>query len=286
MSPLYFLETAFSPPPKVGDTMVSDHQLKTLYTEAYTFLEDRIGREALENKLSYYRQYKVTGMHEVCWHLVRSLKNKRNMGQTIGDIELLAPFLFHFDPAATHFHYGDDWRLLFEEIQNKHKPPGPMNIENQNSYWVIFTKGIVSGAAFLSRFDSFEAFDGFVNSFAFNDLSLAALPILLDQEMYGLGFPLACDFLKECGYQDYAKPDVHITGILFESGLVSSRDNYEVFRTMVRIGRASGELPVIVDYVLWMIGSGRFTAEPGRITRQKQAFLQHIRPKLNLKDQL
>jgi hypothetical protein len=84
---------------------------------------------------------------------------------------------------------------LFADIKEKHTPPGPMDINKPISYWAIFCKGILSGAELLSQFDSFESFDEFVNSFAFNDISIAALPILLDQEIYGMGFPLGCDWL-------------------------------------------------------------------------------------------
>ena len=78
-------------------------------------------------------------------------------------------------------------------IKEKHTPPGPMDINKSNSYWAIFTKGVLSGAESLPQIDSFKAFDEFVNSFAFNDVSIAALPILLDQKIYGMGFPLACE---------------------------------------------------------------------------------------------
>ncbi len=50
------------------------------------------------------------------------------------------------------------------------------------------------GTVFLSRFDSFEYFDLFVSSFNFNDIAITGLPILLDQEIYGMGFPLGCDW--------------------------------------------------------------------------------------------
>ena len=100
--------------------MVSNHKLKTLYTGAYNFLQERIGQKTLEDRLDHYRHYKATNMQDVFWHMVRSLKNKRNMGQTIGDIDALSPFLFDFDPAETYSHYGDDWTLLFKKIQNKY----------------------------------------------------------------------------------------------------------------------------------------------------------------------
>ncbi len=55
--------------------------------------------------------------------------------------------------------------------------------------------------------------------------------MLLDAEIFGYGFPLACDFLKEIGYVDYGKPDVHLKNIFCELGLVDEGDDYKVFKT-------------------------------------------------------
>ncbi len=158
-----------------------------------------------------------------------------------------------------------------------------MNITNGSSYWVLFCKGILSGAEFLSRFESFNSFDEFVNSFTFNDLSIAELPILLDQEIYGMGFPLGCDWLKEMGYTNYAKPDTHTIDILYGTGVAPSQDNYVVYRAMVRMGRINNEVPAVIDRLLWFIGSGRYVDEHDKITRQKAGFIRLLRPKLNAK---
>ena len=263
--------------------MTSDHKFQILYAAAYDYLESKIGKEALEQKLNHYRQYKVDNMNDVFWYQVNSLTNKVSMRSTIGAIDPLESFLFGFDPWQTHAHYEGNWKKLFKTIQNNHTPPGPMNINKSNSYWAIFTKGILSGAGFLSRFDSFESFDEFVNSFTFNDISIAALPILLDQEIYGMGFPLGCDWLKEIGYTNYAKPDTHTIDILYETGVAPSQDNYVVYRAMVRMGRINDELPAVIDRLLWFIGSGKYVDEHDKITRQKAGFIQLLRPKLGAK---
>ncbi len=161
--------------------MAPDRKFKMLYAAAYDYLESKIGKEALEQKLDHYRHYKVDNIHDVFWHLLNSLTNKVGMRATIGDIDPLEPFLFSFDPWQTQSHYQDDWKQLLTEIKKNHTAPGPMDINMPISYWAIFCKGILSGAEFLSQFESFKSFDEFVNSFAFNDLSIAALPILLDQ---------------------------------------------------------------------------------------------------------
>ncbi len=260
--------------------MTSDRKLKTLYIGAYDFLKQRMGKEALEHKLNHYRQYRAETMQDVFWHMLNSLTNKVGMRATIGDIDPLGAFLFNFDPYQTYAHYNDDWRKLFKIIKNNHTPPGPMKMKKENSFWAIFCKGILSGAEFLTTFDSFESFDKFVFSFSFNDISIAGLPILIDNEVYGMGFPLACDFLKELGYRNYGKPDTHTITILYEIGVAPSRSVYDIFKTMVKVAKANDQTTVIVDYILWLIGSGKYVGENETIVRQKQAFIQEIKPKL------
>ena len=263
--------------------MTRDRKYKILYMAAYDYLESKIGKDALEHKLNHYRHYKVDNLYDVFWHLLSSLTNKAGMRATIGDIDPLGPFLFDFDPGKCHNHYGNNWRLLFETIHRHHKPPGPMNIKNEGSYWVIFCKAILSGAEFLSRFESFAAFDEFVNGFGFNDIAVAGLPILLEREIYGMGFPLACDWLKEMGYGNYAKPDTHTIDILHGTNVARSRGIYDVFKSLVQMARVNDELPSVVDRVLWLIGSGKYVGENEKITRQKAAFIRQIQPILNPK---
>jgi hypothetical protein len=262
-------------------TMKTDLKLKALYKCAYNYLKSKIGRDALERKLNHYRHHKANNMQDLFWYMLNSLTNKVGMRATIGDIDLLEPYLFNFDPYQTHDHYRDDWQILFKRIRDNYTPPGPMNIKNKNSYWVIFCKGILSGAEFLSGFESYDAFDDFVNGFTFNDLSISALPILLDQEIYGMGFPIACDWLKEIGYSNYCKPDTHTIDILFEAGVAPSQDNFTVFQTMVRMARINDEPPAVIDRLLWLIGSGKYVEENEKITRQKGIFIQGICPILD-----
>jgi hypothetical protein len=277
--PFIFSEIPIFSPFHGEQNMTRNRKLKMLYAAAYEYLESKIGKESLDKKLLHYRHHKVDNMPDAFWHLVNSLTNKVGMRASIGPIDQLEPFLFGFDPWQTHSRYRGNWRLLFKTIEQNHQPPGPMKIENEGSYWVLFCKGVLSGAEFLSQFDSFKSFDEFVNSFAFNDISIAALPILLDQEIYGMGFPLGCDWLKEMGYTNYAKPDTHTVDILYETGVAPSHDNYVVFKTMVRMARVNDELPAVVDRLLWYIGSGRYVGENEKITRQKAGFIQRLREK-------
>ena len=254
--------------------MVSD-KLVTLYKEARDFLETIAGPN-VEKLLAFTRYTKVQDMQEVYWRFARSLPNKRGMPASIGDVDDMEPFLFGFDPLYTAEKYCGDWKRLFTAVREGHTPPGPMDMIREGSYWVVFTKCLLSGAVFLSRFGSFDGFERFVAGFAHHPMALAGLPIIIERHVFGMGFPLACDWLREMGYTDYAKPDVHVLTILSECGIIPAWDPYAAFKALARIGRLVGEPPAVVDKTLWFIGSGRFVPGDETVTRYRDAFIEYV----------
>lgn len=87
------------------------------------------------------------------------------------------------------------------------------SLKNKQGY-VNFIADVDQMSSILQDFESVEKFDEFVKSFFLNEFTIAALPMLLEKEIFGFGFPLACDFLKELEYYQYGKPDVHLKNIL------------------------------------------------------------------------
>jgi len=85
--------------------------------------------------------------------------------------------------------------------------------ENNKSHWVIYCKSVISIAEFLSAYKSLDEFQKFVDGFLTNEHSKLALPLLLSEEIFGFGFALACDFLKENVSPQFIKPDTHINYI-------------------------------------------------------------------------
>ena len=255
--------------------MVTDNKLITLYREARDFLETIAGPK-VEKLLAYTRYAKVHDMQEVYWHFARSLCNKRGMPATIGDVDELEPFLFGFDPVQTANKYGADWRRLFTTIREGYTPPGPMDLSRGGSFWVLYVKGLLSGAEFLSRFKSFNEFEEFALFFTNHPLAMAGLPLLLGR-IHGMGFALSCDYLRQLGLP-YGKGDIHVLTILTECGIIQEWDPYAAFKILARIGRLVGESPAVVDKVLWYIGSGRFLPGDEPVTRYRQAFLEYVIP--------
>jgi hypothetical protein len=100
--------------------------------------------------------------------------------------------------------------------------------------------------------------------------------MLLDTEIVGFGFPLACDFLKGLGYENFSKPDVHVKEIFEGIGLCPyGSSDYEVFKAVARVARNAGVTPYNVDKLFWLIGSWYFYEDPqignkGRVGRRKE----------------
>ena len=111
--------------------------------------------------------------------------------------------------------------------------------------------------------------------------------MLLSQEIEGFGFALSCDFLKELGYINFPKPDVHLRDIFTALGLCEDKpDDYKLFKAVIRLAENAGVTPYNADKVFWLIGSGYFYDDPhigknGRVGRLKEVFIDYARPILN-----
>ncbi len=208
--------------------------------------------------------------------LVQSAQNAnmkaRVVGGAIDGIERLGRVLCRFDPAGVKAKYGTDSERLLSDIVAKLKPRGQVR-RGAKCIWPKFCQSVLSAAAFISQFDSVADFVAWVGFFDKDDRARPALPMLLASEVYGIGFPLACDFLKELGYQDFCKPDVHLKKILEALHLSESDNDYVVFKAIVRIARSNNTTPYAVDKTFWLIGSGNFYHDGIKTGRRSEDFI-------------
>ena len=207
------------------------------------------------------------------------------IGGSIGGVGNLGPVLCDFHPLQVLEKYPSGWEGVLDDIVAQLKPRGSVP-RTPRSIWPRYCRSILSGARFLSRFSSAEDFYGWVDSFDEDERSRPALPLLLAQEIEGFGFALACDFLKERGYENFSKPDVHVKDILRALGLSTwEATDYEVFRAVARIARNAGVTPYNVDKLFWLIGSGNVYEDPhvgnrGRIGSKKEEFIEVAKAQL------
>lgn len=197
------------------------------------------------------------------------------IGGSINGVENLKSVLFDFDPKKVFENFRNSDELL-DEIIIKLKPKGTIR-RTKRSIWPKYCKTIISMSEFLSQFKDAEDFFEWADYFYNDKRSMAALSLILSEEIYGIGFALACDFLKELGYVNYGKPDIHIKDIFEAYNLIpKGATNYQILKAIIRIAENVGTTAYNVDKLFWLIGSGKFyNHQYIPIKRLKDKFIKH-----------
>lgn len=130
---------------------------------------------------------------------------------------------------------------------------------NSKVCWYRYCKGIISAAKFLSQFKDYNEFKSVCDSFDSNDVTREAFALLLQTKIDNMGFAIACNWLKELGYINYPKPDVHMKDICQALGLINEkRTDIDCFEAMVKVARECNVEPYKLDKVWWLICSGNY----------------------------
>jgi hypothetical protein len=218
--------------------------------------------------------------------LLRSAQSAQSMpnviGGSIGGIERLGTVLFGFDATAVAKRYPpieEGCKSLFDEICEQLTPGGKLNY-NPRSLWRRFCGTVTSGAAFLTEFPDAHAFYAWVEPFDANEQGRVQIATMIARQVDGIGFALACDFLKEVGFTNFSKPDVHIKEIFWQLGLSARKDDVEVFKSVGRIARSVGVTPYEVDQLFWLVGSGDLFFAGRRLANSRAGFIAIARKAL------
>jgi hypothetical protein len=242
---------------------------------AYLLAFNGVTPEVLDIHLQGWKRDKCATKAELFRSMVMHAQNRQGMPNSIGDIGNLRAVFCDFNPDRVLKTYRT-WRELFDAVANGVKVPGRLEPEIAKSHWVVYAKSVLSCASFLRSFDSTTAFHAFVDSFNFNEHSKLALPLLLKEEIYGFGFALACDFLKENGYKQFLKPDTHINDICRALGISKATTDFGVFKDAVAYCDSNSLVPYEFDKLLWLIGSGRFYRSKIAAPVDKELFIQRM----------
>jgi hypothetical protein len=208
------------------------------------------------------------------------------IGKAIGGVDKLSLVLGGFNPRAVIDRYAGDWEAVLNDIVEKLRPNGKIR-KTPRSIWPHYCQTILSAAIFVEQFESASDFFTWVDFFNKDDRARASLPMLLSQEIEGLGFALSCDFLKEMGYINFPKPDTHLRDIFTALGLCpSKRDDYQLFKAVIRLAGHAGVSAYNADKVFWLIGSGYFyndrhIGNQGRVGNHKREFIEYANPLLD-----
>lgn len=260
-----------------------------LYALAKDFLlqntERSDARSTLENRLSpEYGLGDIRQIEQVWRRMVVSLSNAERKSKVVGDPSQFEDILCDFSPNRfleenDHFKDQDKIEVLLNKLEKRR---GLKISRQQRGIWPQYTRGLITSAKFTSQFDSSHAFFEWAESFSHDRKSHPGLPLIISQEVHGMGYTLACDFLKEIGFINYAKPDVHVRAVLKGVGLVSEKVSPYALQKKIRILADQAETtPFVLDKLIWLTGSDDwFTKSDVKLmggARQKRAlFIEFV----------
>jgi hypothetical protein len=248
---------------------VYDHALSFLAKKiASAGMSDGDALALIDSHINHFeanhKPNKLMDIRDIYLRLIISAQNanmKKNViGGFIGGIENLRPILCDFDPKRTSKKFENADQLLLE-IEEILQLKGKIR-KAANSLWPKFCRTVVEGASFLSKFSDGREFIEWANWFYEDERSMPVLPLLLSEDVYGIGYALACDFLKELGFVNYGKPDVHITDIFIGVGLCPKGTSlYNIQKIIYQIAKANSNSEKIItpynaDKLFYLIGSG------------------------------
>lgn len=238
-----------------------------LYETAYEMLLSMLPQGLTEDDLDKYLQgnrFNPKDLKEVYKAFIRTAQNYQFMPNVIqfdNRENTIAEILHDFDYKYVCTLNPDD---LFDEFKSA------FGISSEKS-WRLWSKAVVDSAKFICPFKSIDEFNEFVTKS--NDLK--TVPLLISKKIRGIGFALACNALKDIGYIDYVKPDVHLIDICDALG-IARRNQIEVFDAMQQIAKDNNITPYKLDKVLWLVCSGYFYEEQIRVKGRKEELINKI----------
>lgn len=260
----------------VTDKYTQIYSLAKQYLDTITPKE--ISPQEFDKYFNITKSFKT--INDILYQLLDSLQNNQMMPNVIGfknpdRIPIFKEIFFDYNPQLIldTYHCFENLFLKFDEnfeIKNR---------DSKKNLWLRYAKSVMSACSFMATFKDATDFDNFVNSSSYNEFTIASLPMLLEKEIFGLGFPLACDFLKELGYIQYPKPDVHIKDVLVAFDLCKNTD-FDAYKAVVKMAKINNDTPYNVDKVLWLICSGRFYLHNIEIKRHKTLFINFVKKSL------
>lgn len=246
-----------------------EKEYKKLYSSAREFLIAELDRSDAESILNEYAapsnpRVDNCNISDIYKAILASAQNANMkpavIKAAVGEFDALSKVLFDFDPHKTNYEYEDDYKKLLEDIDQKLiHPRGKKISKAERGIWPKFCRTILSAAVFLKQFKDANNFKEWASYFYEDERSRAVLPLLISEEVYGIGYALACDFLKGFGFVEYGKPDVHVIDILVNLGFCKEDASlYSIQKTISSMAEANKITPYYLDKILWLIGSGKF----------------------------
>ena len=214
---------------------------------------------APEKKNVYIPDDYIEGtMNNLLWRLLFHAQNtgqKRNViGLEVREKEFKT-VLCDFDYERIISSYENPAEL-YDSIIKKTGVKKPTDARRSLAY--RFARTTFDCCNVLKKYDSYDEF--------YNTMEREGdyAPLCLSLMIYDYGYALACDFLKELNPRfDFAKPDVHIRGVISEfcPETRKSDDNIESYLVGQKMKEIAGEIGCSVyklDKIIWLICTETF----------------------------
>lgn len=244
------------------------NKFNNLHVIVSEFLIDEVWETALENTLKWNHGIKkIDTLSWVFARLIASAKNRSMLKNVLpwpyAD-ERFDRLMFNYDYKKVRIHYTSHSLLnAFKEVFTEKKIL---------KLWEWFSFSIIDISTRLHKFTDYSDFEQFVLSYKNQP---EVVPMLIEKEIRWIWFALACDFLKELGFDYYAKPDVHIKDILVWIGVSNNSDtDLKIFKDMIELAKINNITPFLLDKELWLIGSGDFEWVKVKKNR-KESFIEY-----------
>lgn len=252
----------------------SKEYLNKIIDEYNQTREIKILKEDVENLLNGF--YATDNMFE---RLFMSAQNYQGMPNFIGyfnnpEVKESVRRILHYPDykkASQSFQSHEELFKVFAEN---------IDMRNSQNSWMKYSKAIFNGVKLIAKFENEDEFKEYVNSFSDD-------PKVIANDFEGVfGFALTCDYLKEQGFLQYSKPDVHIKEVLtnllikqynfkFKSLLLSDQDYFDFILDIARDNNTSA---YNVDKLVWLCCTGNFHHPSGISTRNtnRKKYIEYL----------
>ncbi|MGP1505523.1 MAG: hypothetical protein ACTTIR_07875 [Eggerthia catenaformis] len=160
----------------------------------------------------------------------------------------------------------------------------------KETLWRRYSRSLIDLAKFFSSFKDINEFRNVCDAMNISYVSREAFALFLSKKIYNMGFAIACNILKELGYLEYIKLDVHMIDIcrkLFTNNFENIKINSEeekilTFEIMTEIANDANVSPYNLDKVWWLICSGNFYRYDVKIPSHKVDFINSAKKEFGI----
>ena len=242
---------------------MSLEKFNNLYIIMSEFLTDAVWYDTFTNTLETKHSIKkIDTLNDVFERLIASSKNRsllKNVLPWPREEPRFDALMFDYDYKKVRMNY------MTHTLLNAFKQAFPEKKILKS--WEWFANSIIDISTWLYKFPDYNAFREFVLS---HKDQPEIVPMLIEKEIRGIWFALACDFLKEAWFDYYAKPDVHIKEILVGISLASEKDSdVQIFKIMTELAKINNVTPFVIDKVMRLIWSWEFVDVKVKKNRKK-----------------